>query len=351
MVGPEHAADADAGDPTATDRTGLVAIFGALGGIAGAVALFVVAGTMALAIAQRRREIAVLRALGATPRQVRRLIAMEALAVSLVAGLLGLVAGRPFANVIVEHPRRSRRGGPAFAASDSPIPLVAALGIGVLIGQVAVAAAARRAGRIPPAEALREVAVEHPRPGAARVAAGLALLLAGVAMSVVFSGFWAMSFAVLGGLLLAMGTGLLGRWLLALPAAALAFPLRRLGAVGMLAATGLATGKWRTAALAAPVMLVTMLAGTQGLVEASNQHHAEATTAARVDRSVGRRRRRRRAAAGGDRGARWRRSTASAASPRRSPRPCIRWARDSTIAARGPPPASRAPDRRRWTSA
>ena len=80
-----HAADADAGDPTAADRAGLIAIFGALGGIAGAVALFVVAGTFALAIAQRRRETAVLRALGATPRQVRRLIAGEALLVSLVA--------------------------------------------------------------------------------------------------------------------------------------------------------------------------------------------------------------------------------------------------------------------------
>src|SRR3954447_26096658 len=70
-------ADADAGDPTAADRAGLIAIFGAMGGIAGAVALFVVAGTFALAIAQRRRETAVLRALGATPRQVRRLIAGE----------------------------------------------------------------------------------------------------------------------------------------------------------------------------------------------------------------------------------------------------------------------------------
>ena len=69
-----HGADADAGDPQATDREGLIAIFGVMGGIAGAVALFVVAGTFALAIAQRRRETAVLRALGATPRQVRRLL-------------------------------------------------------------------------------------------------------------------------------------------------------------------------------------------------------------------------------------------------------------------------------------
>src|SRR3954447_9263525 len=56
-----HAADADAGDPQASDRESLVAIFGTMGGIAGFVALFVVAGTFALVIAQRRRETAVLR--------------------------------------------------------------------------------------------------------------------------------------------------------------------------------------------------------------------------------------------------------------------------------------------------
>ena len=68
-------------------------------------------------------------------------------------------------------------------------------------------------------------------------------------MSMLFSGFWAMAFAVLGGILLAMGTGLLGRWLLGIPAAVLAAPLRRLGAAGLLAATGLAANRWRTAAL------------------------------------------------------------------------------------------------------
>ena len=277
-----HAADADAGDPTAADRAGLIAIFGALGGIAGAVALFVVAGTFALAIAQRRRETAVLRALGATPPQIRRLIAGEALLVSLLAGALGLVAGRPFANLIVDVLADRGEVGPAFAPSHSIVPLVAALGMGVLIAQLAVFAAARRAGRIPPADALREVAIEHPRPGLVRVLAGVACLLGGVAMSMLFSGFWAMAFAVLGGILLAMGTGLLGRWLLGIPAAALAAPLRSLGASGLLAGTGLAANRWRTAALATPIVLVAMLAGIQGIVESSNQKHTEDVTGLRV---------------------------------------------------------------------
>src|SRR3954449_6834863 len=277
-----HAADADAGDPTAADRAGLIAIFGALGGIAGAVALFVVAGTFALAIGQRRRETAVLRALGATPPQIRRLIAGEALLVSLFAGALGIVTGRPLANVIVGFLADHGDVGPAFAPAHSLIPVVASLAMGVVIAQLAVFAAARRAGRIPPADALREVAIEHPRPGVVRVVSGVACLLGGGAMSMLFSGFWAMAFAVLGGILLALGTGLLGRWLLGIPAALLAAPFRRLGASGLLAATGLRANRWRTAALATPIMLVAMLAGTQGIVESSNQRHTEDVTRARV---------------------------------------------------------------------
>src|SRR3954469_13513967 len=240
-----HAADADAGDPTAADRGGLIAIFGALGGIAGAVALFVVAGTFALAIAQRRRETAVLRALGASPRQIRRLIAGEALLVSLLAGALGVVAGRPFANLIVDVLADRGEVGPAFEPSRSVVPLVAALGMGVVIAQLAVFAAARRARGVPPARPLRQVAIEHPRPGPVRVLTGVTCLVGGVAMSMLFSGFWAMAFAVLAGILLAMGTGLLGRWLIGIPAAVLAAPLRRLGVSGLLAGTGLAANRWR----------------------------------------------------------------------------------------------------------
>jgi putative ABC transport system permease protein len=283
VVGRDHAAAADAGDPTAADRAGLVAIFGALGGIAGAIALFVVAGTFALAIAQRRRETAVLRALGATPRQVRRLLAGEALMVSLVAGALGLAAGRPLADAIVGVLADRGEVGPGFALGAALIPAAAALGMGVLIGQLAVAAAARRAGRIPAADALREVAIEHPRPGFARTLSGASFLVGGVAMAIVFSGFWAMVFAVLGGMVLAMGVGLLGRWLLGLPAALLAAPLRRLGAAGLLAGTGLAANRWRTAALATPIVLVTMLVGIQGVVESSNQRHTEDVTRDRVN--------------------------------------------------------------------
>ena len=160
-----HAADADAGDPRAADRATLVAIFATMGGIAGAVALFVVAGTFTLAITQRRREVAVLRALGAAPHQVRRLIAGEALIVSVVAGALGILAGRPLADAIVSILAEHGTVPAGFGPGSSWIPLVAAFGGGILVAQVAVFAAARRAGRTRPAEALREAAIERARPG------------------------------------------------------------------------------------------------------------------------------------------------------------------------------------------
>ncbi|HEY6889991.1 MAG TPA: ABC transporter permease, partial [Solirubrobacter sp.] len=160
-----HAADADASDPRAADRVALVAIFGTMSGICAMVALFVVAGTFSLAIVQRRNEIAVLRALGAAPHQVRRLIAGEALIVSVVAGALGIVAGKPLARAIVDVMADHGAVPPGFAPGTSWIPLVASLGGGVLIAQAAFFAAARRAGRTRPAEALREAAIERARPG------------------------------------------------------------------------------------------------------------------------------------------------------------------------------------------
>ena len=166
--------------------TALVAIFGTMGGIAGFVALFVVAGTFALAIAQRRRETAVLRALGATPRQVRRLIATRGAVRLARAGALGLLAGRPLANALVDLLADHGEVPAGFAPGHSWIPLVAALGMGVGIAQLAVVAAARRAGKMRPAEALREVAIEHARPGVVRTLTGVIALGGGAAMALLF---------------------------------------------------------------------------------------------------------------------------------------------------------------------
>ena len=278
-----EAAFADPGDPREAGRDTVVAIFGTMAGIAGGIALFVVSGTFALALAQRRKEMAVMRALGATPRQVRSMVAGESLIVALVAGALGVALGGPLAELIVNLLEENGPIKGGFELGSPLLPAACALGLGIAVAQGAVIVAGRRAGRIKPAEALREAAVEHAAPGKIQVLAGATCLAGGAAMALIFDGQSARAFSILTGLLLAMGVGLLGRLLLGLPAAALGLTLRGFGASGALAGSSLTANRWRTAALATPIVLVVMMAGTQGIVAATDRDYVEDTSAARVD--------------------------------------------------------------------
>ena len=87
-----QAAAADAGDPRAFDRIELVAVVASSGGITLGIAIFVLAGTVAFAIQGRRRELALIRAVGATPSQVRRMLMVETVLIGLAAGAAGCFA-------------------------------------------------------------------------------------------------------------------------------------------------------------------------------------------------------------------------------------------------------------------
>ena len=88
-------------------RTTLIPVTAAFGGLAMFMAMFVVASTMGLSIQQREREIALLRAVAATPRQIRRMIAWEAAIVGLLgsaAGIWpGILLGRALGHALVRH--------------------------------------------------------------------------------------------------------------------------------------------------------------------------------------------------------------------------------------------------------
>src|SRR4029077_4726691 len=88
-------------------RTTWIPVTAAFGGLAMFIALFVVASTMGLSIQQREREIALLRAVAATPGQIRRMIAWEAPILALVGSARGLWPGagrgRKLADALVRH--------------------------------------------------------------------------------------------------------------------------------------------------------------------------------------------------------------------------------------------------------
>ncbi|HXD67056.1 MAG TPA: ABC transporter permease, partial [Solirubrobacteraceae bacterium] len=88
-------------------RITLIPVSAAFGGLAIFIAMFVVAGTLGLSIQQREREIALLRAVAATPGQIRRMIAWEAIVVAVIGSAAGIwpgaVLGQALGHALVRH--------------------------------------------------------------------------------------------------------------------------------------------------------------------------------------------------------------------------------------------------------
>ncbi|MDG6100861.1 FtsX-like permease family protein [Dactylosporangium aurantiacum] len=155
-------------------------------GFAAFVAVFVVASTFAFAVGQRRQEFALLRAAGALPGQIRRLVYCEALLVSLAAAAIGALAGPSLAPPVLDL-LRGRGMAPDWVhtVSGARWPAWTAFGTGVAVALLGAVTAAWRAGRVRPGEALRESAVEsRTMPPARWVIGGLTLATALVTMAV-----------------------------------------------------------------------------------------------------------------------------------------------------------------------
>ncbi|GAA0310813.1 FtsX-like permease family protein [Streptomyces polychromogenes] len=241
-------------------RTKLVSMGGAMGGTSLLVAILVVAGTFALSVQQRHRELALLRAIAATPRQLRGMLGREALLVGLAAGITGALAGLPLAAWL--HGRFVATGAvPATLERTAGIlPMIAAVVATLFGGWAAARITGRRVARIRPAEALAEAAVERPRPAWARTVAGL-LLLAGGAVLVVVLGSLRTEPAstpvtFLAVVVLAGAVSLLGPLLVRGAAALLAGPLALTGPGGRLATANLRGNATRMASAVTPLTLL-----------------------------------------------------------------------------------------------
>ncbi|MGD1224771.1 FtsX-like permease family protein [Streptomyces krungchingensis] len=258
-------------DPaTARDAEALVAVDSLLGtaaGVAAFVSVFVTASTFAFVVALRRREFGLLRMAGATSGQVRRTVLAEAVVVGLAASALGCAVGGRGAPALVRAlvdggmapPWFTLRGGAAW-------PYEVAFCTGVLVAVAGAWAAARRAGRTGPAEALREASVDTAVMPLSRRIAGGVLLAAGIGLSV-----WTLRMDP--ATLLKRKTYVTQPMLLVTAVAALApvlvRPVVRLlppgllpGAAGLLVRENASASVRRTAAVAAPVLVTVALAGS-----------------------------------------------------------------------------------------
>ncbi|MER7811402.1 FtsX-like permease family protein [Streptomyces sp900116325] len=241
-------------------RIKLVSMGGAMGGTSLLVAILVVVGTFALSIQQRHRELALLRAIAATSRQIRRLLGREALIVGAGAGVLGSLAGLPLATWL--DSRFIDMGAiPANLERTAGIyPAVVAVAVTLLGAWSAAWIAGRRIARIHPAEAMAESAVERDRPARGRIAAGLVLLVGGGVLVAVLSGLRTEAASTpvtfLAVVVLATAVSLLGPLLIRTASVLLAGPLRRAGFGGTLATANIRGNSTRMAAVVTPLTLL-----------------------------------------------------------------------------------------------
>jgi putative ABC transport system permease protein len=119
------------------------------------VAAFIINNVFGITIGQRLRELALMRGIGASTKQVRRLIVLEALLISLTATILGILAGFGVAKLIISVFNASGAGFPSSSLVLRPAAVVVSLIVGVGVTMASVIFPARRAAKVPPVAAMR----------------------------------------------------------------------------------------------------------------------------------------------------------------------------------------------------
>jgi putative ABC transport system permease protein len=225
------------------------------------VGAFLINNTFAIVVAQRVRELALLRALGASRRQVRRSVALEAVIVGGVSSAVGLAAG-----IGVAHGLYALLDGfgislPQSALVVRPGSLVTAFVVGLVVTVVSALLPARRAARVAPVAAMRDVAVE-PKRGTVRAVVGVVLAAGGACAVVGGVVAAAVPAVLLGALAAVLGVATLGP-VVARPAVRLLgiwLPAAR-GLRGVLARENALRNPRRTSATAAALMVGVSLVG------------------------------------------------------------------------------------------
>ncbi len=161
----------------------------AFGGVALFVGTFVIANTLSITIAQRTRELATLRTLGASRRQVLMSVLLEAFVIGVFASVTGLFLGLALAKglnaLFVHFGIDLPQAGTVFATRT----IVVALAVGILVTLLAALRPAIRATRVPPISAVREGAV-LPTSRFARFSVTAALLTIGGAVALMLVGLF-----------------------------------------------------------------------------------------------------------------------------------------------------------------
>lgn len=221
------------------------------------VGAFIINNTFAIIVAQRSRELALLRAVGASRRQVLGSVLLEALIVGVLASIVGVLAGAGVALAL-------RAVLSAFGLDLPEAQLVFALrtaivglALGVVITMLSALVPALQALRVPPVAAMQQIAVPRSRRrGVIRTVFGVVVAGVGVVLLAVgLSGSGGFPVIVGGAVMLLLGAALLAQYVTRPLLAVIGWPLQRLGIRGTLAQENAVRNPRRTASTASALMI------------------------------------------------------------------------------------------------
>jgi putative ABC transport system permease protein len=247
---------------------------------------FMIFNTFSITVAQRARENGLLRALGATRRQVLWSVLFEALGVGLVASLLGLGVGLVVAAALKGLLAALGIDIPAGGLVVASRTVVAALVVGTGVTAAGAFVPSRKAAKVPPIAAMHDAATGSTGYGSKeRVFVGLGVLAVGIAL--LFTGLFGglpntVTIVGLGAVTVVLAVSVLGRTI-ALPLSrVLGAPLPRLrGITGELARENSMRNPKRTAATASALMVCVAVVGLMNIMASSTR----ASISAIVDRA------------------------------------------------------------------
>ena len=225
---------------------------------------FIIYNTFSILVAQRTRETALLRAIGASRRQVMVAVLLEAFVVGTIAAVLGMIAGVGLAVGLRALLAAFGFDLPSSGLTIKPGTVVWSLVLGVVVSVFAAWFPARRGSKVPPIAALRDVAFEHPGRPRLRLALGGVMLALGLLS--LFSGLSgdsdnALAMVGLGALLTVLAVTALGPLVARPITGVLGFPFSKRGMSGVLARENAMRNPKRTATTASALLIgVTLIA-------------------------------------------------------------------------------------------
>jgi putative ABC transport system permease protein len=235
----------------------------AFAGVALFVGIFVIANTLSITIAQRTRELATLRTLGATRRQVRTSILVEAFVIGACASVVGLFLGLGLAKLLnhlfISLGVHLPQAGTVFATRTVVVSLL----VGTFVTVIAAMRPAIRATRVPPIAAVREGAV-LPESRFARFSAATACITIAAAVTLMLLGLFVGGLSTttrllslgIGAAAVFVGVAMLAKTLVPPLASVLGWPGRRFGgSAGTLARANAMRNPQRTASTASALMI------------------------------------------------------------------------------------------------